>query len=80
MTDYSLRRRLLLGLTLAAPAAAQELIPHGYEAIPEGGLIKPAPQDKPAERIAAEQATANSAEAACNTGCKTARAEATSVT
>ena len=61
---------MMLGLAsaLAVPATAQALIPHAYEELPEGETITPARRDKPAERIAAEQAAADSAEAACNTG------------
>ena len=57
-----------LALALAVPATAQDLVPYTYDDRTEGDLLKPAPQDKPAERIAAEQALANTAEAVCNTG------------
>ncbi len=59
---------VLVGLTLATPAAAQELIPHGYDELPEGDVVKPFRRDKPAEQIAAETALADTAEAACNAG------------
>lgn len=59
---------VLLGLMLAAPATAQELVPYGYEELPQGDFVKPAPRDKPAERVAAEKAAADSAESTCNTG------------
>lgn len=59
---------LALGPALTPPAAAQGLLPHAYTEIPEGDIVKPVPHDKPAERIAAEQALADTAEAACDTG------------
>lgn len=59
---------LVPGLTLASPAAAQETIPYAYIELSEGDLVVPAPHNKPAERVAAEQAAADAAEAACNTG------------
>lgn len=57
----------VLGLTLVAPAAAQMPIPYACDAQPDGDL-KPAPHDKPAARVAAEQAAGDSAETACDTG------------
>ena len=57
---------VLAGLALVAPAAAQDAIPYTYDPYPAGDL-RAAPRDKPAERIAAEQARADTAEAACNT-------------
>lgn len=57
----------VLGLTLMAPAAAQVPIPYAYDEQPHGDL-KPAPHDKPAARVAAEQAAADSAGTACDTG------------
>ena len=56
-----------LGLALMVPAAAQVPIPYAYDEQP-GGDLKPAPRDKPASRVATEQAAADSAEAACDTG------------
>ena len=56
-----------LGLALMVPAAAQVPIPYAYDEQP-GGDLKPAPRDKPAARVATEQAAADSAETACDTG------------
>lgn len=58
----------VLGLTLASPAAAQDMIPYSYIEFSEGDVVVLARRDKPAERVAAEQAAADAAEAACNAG------------
>lgn len=56
-----------LALALTAPAAAQEPVPSPYPEVSYRNL-RLADQNKPADRVAAEQAAADTAEASCDTG------------